>query len=102
MLPTYQDGEVLLVARGRTPRPGVAAVVRLPDNAAGVPRPLSVKRITGPDPHDPARWWFESDNAAEGVTAYDTGPLTSTDVVAVVLCRVSPRWGRLSETGSPS
>lgn len=89
MLPTYRDGDVLLVVRGVRPRPGRAHVVRLPPDAAGRPRPLSVKRVTGPDPEHPERWWVDSDNAAEGVTSFDVGSLTSEEVLAVVLGRVA-------------
>ncbi len=84
MLPTYRDGDVLLVVRGLRPRPGRAHVVRLPPQASGAPRPLSVKRVTGPAPDDPDRWWVDSDNAAEGVTSHDVGPLATTDILAVV------------------
>jgi len=85
MLPTYRDGDVLLVLRGVRPRPGRTAVVRLPPDAAGRPRPLSVKRVSGPDPGAPHRWWVDSDNAAEGVTSFDVGSLSSDDIVAVVV-----------------
>ena len=85
MLPTYRDGDILLVLRGIRPRPGRAAVVRLPPDAAGRPRPLSVKRVTGPDPAAPQRWWIDCDNAAEGVTSFDVGSLTSEDILAVVV-----------------
>jgi hypothetical protein len=85
MLPTYRDGDVLLVLSGLRPRAGRAAVVRLPPDAAGRPRPLSVKRVSGPDPTAPHRWWIDSDNAAEGVTSFDVGSLSSDDIVAVVL-----------------
>ncbi len=84
MVPTYRDGDVLLVVRGVRPRPGRAAVVRLPADASGRPRPLSVKRVTGPDPDDPGRWWVDSDNAAEGVTSFDVGSLAEGDILAVV------------------
>ena len=39
MLPTYRDGDVLLVLRGIRPRPGRAAVVRLPRTPPGRPAP---------------------------------------------------------------
>ena len=84
MLPTYRDGDVLLVVRGARPRPGRAGVVRLPPDASGAPRPLAVKRVTGPDPDDPTRWWVDSDNPAEGVTSFDVGSLAEPDIVAVV------------------
>ncbi|GAA4400849.1 hypothetical protein GCM10023168_09990 [Fodinibacter luteus] len=85
MMPTYQDGDVLLVLRGARPRPGRVAVVRLPPDAHGIPRPLSVKRVRGADPDDPDRWWVDSDNAAEGVTSFDVGSLADEDVVAVAV-----------------
>ncbi len=84
MLPTYREGDLLLVVRGVRPRPGRAHVVRLPPDASGRPRPLSVKRVTGPDPEHPERWWVDSDNAAEGVTSFDVGSLSTDDIVAVV------------------
>jgi hypothetical protein len=58
--------------------------VRLPPDASGAPRPLAVKRVTGPDPDDPTRWWVDSDNPAEGVTSFDVGSLAEPDIVAVV------------------
>jgi signal peptidase I len=88
MLPTHREGDVLLVVRGRYPRPGQVAVVRLPPDASGTPRPLSVKRVTGPDPHDPTRWWIDSDNAAQGLTSFDVGSLATDDIVAVVVGRL--------------
>ena len=91
MEPTLREGDVLLVLRGVRPRPGRIAVVRLPHDRDGASRPLSVKRITGPDPHDPSRWWVDSDNARHGVTSFDVGSLASDDVLAVVLCRLSRR-----------
>jgi len=85
MLPTYRDGDVLLVLRGVTLRAGRAAVVRLPPDAEGRPRPLAVKRLTGPDPAAPQRWWVDSDNAAEGVTSFEIGSLHGDDILAVVV-----------------
>ena len=102
MLPTYAAGDMLLVARGIRPRAGAVAVVRLPPDALGRPRPLAIKRLTGTDPDEPTSWWFESDNPAEGVTAFETGALASDDVLAIALCRLSPRWGRLRGTDTPS
>ena len=85
MLPTYRDGDVLLVLRGVRPRAGRAAVVHLPPDGEGRPRPLAVKRLTGPDPAEPHRWWIDSDNAAEGGTSFDVGSLADEDIVAVVV-----------------
>ena len=88
MLPTYRDGDVLLVLRGVRPRAGRAHVVHLPPDADGRPRPVAVKRITGRDPDAPERWWVDSDNAAEGVTSFDVGSLAEESVAAVVVGRV--------------
>jgi hypothetical protein len=99
MLPTYGEGDVLLVVRGLRPRAGRAHVVRLPPDSSGRPRPLSVKRVTGPDPAAPDRWWVDSDNAAEGVTSFEVGSLEGADVQAVVLAVV--HRGRLGGTARP-
>ena len=100
MLPTYRDGDVLLVLRGRAPRLGRAHVVHLPPEPGGRPRPLSVKRVTGRDPDDPARWWLDCDNPAEGVTSFDVGSVPDSAVEAVVLGRV---WrGRLGRDRRPT
>ena len=88
MEPTLRDGDVLLVVHGLAPRPGSVAVVRLPPDAQGRPRPVAVKRVTGPDPDEPGRWWIDSDNAAEGVTSFDIGSLAPQDVLARVVGRV--------------
>ncbi|MBR7743776.1 S24 family peptidase [Phycicoccus sp. BSK3Z-2] len=85
MLPTYREGDVLLVLRGLAPRPGRAHVVDLPPDAHGRPRPLAVKRVTGPDPDDPTRWWLDTDNPGEGVTSFDVGSVPRSAVRAVVL-----------------
>ncbi len=88
MLPTYREGDLLLVVRGTAPRPGRAHVVRLPPDPSGTPRPLAVKRVTGRDPDDAARWWVDSDNPAEGLTSFDVGSLARAAVEAVVVARV--------------
>lgn len=93
MLPTYRDGDVLLVLRGVRPRAGRAVVVRLPPDGEGRARPLAVKRLSGPDPAEPHRWWIDSDNPAEGVTSFDVGSLSGDDIVAVVLGLVWTRLG---------
>ncbi len=93
MVPTYRDGDVLLVVRGVRPRAGRAAVVILPPTPDGRPRPLAVKRVTGADPEDPSRWWIDSDNPSAGVTSFDVGSLESADIVAVVIGWVGRRLG---------
>ena len=87
MEPTYHDGDRLLVAWGLSPRPGRAAVVSLPPGPDG-PRPLAVKRVTGRDPADPARWWVERDNDAVGVDSWTVGSLASEDIRGLVLTRI--------------
>ena len=68
MEPTLRGGDRLLFLRGLAPRPGRLALVRLPRDADGAPRPLAIKRITGTDPADPALLWVEADNqGAPGV-----------------------------------
>ena len=73
MQPTLREGDVLLVRRVSPSRleGGHVVIVDLPPDPAGRPRPRSVKRLTGPDPDDPARWWIDSDNPREGVTSFD-------------------------------
>ena len=93
MEPTLHEGDVLVVVRGARPRAGRMALVRLPPDDAGAPRPLSVKRVTGPDPADPARWWVERDNPAVGVDSWLVGSLAAEDVRGVVLGRLPRRVG---------
>ena len=90
MEPTFHDGDVLVVLHGARPRPGRPVVVRLPDGPDG-PRPLAVKRVTGPAPGEPGAWWVERDNPREGVDSWLVGAIPDDDVVALVLGRV-PAW----------
>ena len=91
MQPTLHEGDLLLSLWGARVRAGQVAVVRLPDDRDGNPRPLSVKRVTGPDPDDEARWWLDSDNPREGLTSFDVGSVGDADVLALVLARLHPR-----------
>ena len=93
MEPTLHEGDRLLVVYGMRPRAGRMAVVRLPDSTTG-PRPLSVKRVTGPAPGRPGDWWVERDNPAEGVDSWHVGPIPGRDVKAVVLLRLPARLHR--------
>jgi hypothetical protein len=62
-------------------------VVRLP---GGV---LAVKRATA---REPAGWWVERDNPAEGVDSWTVGAIADRDVLAVARTRLWPvRWTRL-------
>ena len=101
MEPTLLEGDLLLALWGARVRPGVVAVVRLPADAAGASRPLSIKRVSGVDPDAPDRWWLDSDNPREGVTSFEVGSLDPSDVVAVVVARVSHRPGRVTTRHTP-
>lgn len=91
MSPTLRHGDLLLIQRTRRRRAGALVVVRLPPRSDGTPRPIAVKRLAGPDPGDPARWWLERDNPAAGVDSWLIGSVADADVLAVVVCRVRPR-----------
>jgi hypothetical protein len=91
MEPTLLDGDLLLVLWGAAPRVGGLAVVELPPDSSGAPRPQAVKRVTGPDPADPTRWWVERDNPREGVDSWLVGSLAREAVRARVLARLPRR-----------
>ena len=81
MQPTLYDGDRLLVIHAGRARVGRLLVVRLPDGVVAVKR--AVRR-------EPAGWWVERDNPAEGVDSWSVGAIPDADVVAVVLARVWP------------
>ncbi len=86
MLPTLREGDRLVVQHGARPRRGQLVVVRLPDGV------VAVKRATL---REPAGWWVDSDNAAEGVDSSIVGTIPDDAVLAVVRARVWPprlRW----------
>jgi phage repressor protein C with HTH and peptisase S24 domain len=85
MLPTYREGDVLLVLHGGRARPGRPVVVRLPDGV------IAVKRVVR---REPAGWWVERDNPREGVDSWSVGAIPDERVVARVLARVWPWWRR--------
>jgi hypothetical protein len=101
MEPTLHEGDLLLALWGGAVRAGDVAVVRLPDDAAGDARPLSVKRVRGRDPDAPERWWLDADNPREGLTSFDVGSIAGVDVLARVLLRLTPRPGRLRASKTP-
>ena len=88
MEPTLREGDLVLVLWGARARVGRLALVRLPRDEHGAPRPLSVKRVTGTDPQDPGRWWVERDNPHAGVDSWLVGSLPDEAVLARVLLRV--------------
>jgi hypothetical protein len=87
MEPTLHEGDRLLVLWGGRPQAGRLAVVRLPPSEGG-PRPLSVKRVTGPAPDEADAWWVERDNPAEGVDSWLVGGIAQSDVLGRVLLRL--------------
>jgi hypothetical protein len=95
MEPTLHTGDRVVVVHGAAPRLGRLAIVRLPPDDAGMPRPLAIKRVTMRDPSDPSRYWVESDNrTAPGVADSWTagiGSLGVEQIRAMVLCRL-PGW----------
>lgn len=91
MMPTFVDGDLLLALRGARPRPGTA-VVRLPPDAAGRARPVSVKRIA-PAPGSAGRWWVDSDDP-RGVTSGTVGTIADEDVLGRILVRLYRRRRR--------
>jgi hypothetical protein len=88
MQPTLHPGDRLLVRYAAQPAPGRLALVRLPPDGDGVPRPVAVKRLSG---RVAEGWWVERDNPAEGVDSWQVGAVAEDDVLAVVLLRLWPR-----------
>jgi phage repressor protein C with HTH and peptisase S24 domain len=92
MEPALHEGDRLLVLYGARPRAGKLAIVRLPNDAAGFPRPLAVKRLTRRDPEGHG-WWVERDNPAEGLDSWapGVGAIPAAGIRALVLLRVPAR-----------
>lgn len=88
MEPTLHEGDLLLVLWGARGRVGALAIVQLPPDEHGAPRPVSVKRVTGVDPTDPSRWWVERDNPSIGVDSWLVGSVPHSAVLARVLLRI--------------
>jgi hypothetical protein len=88
MEPTLHDGDRLLIRYAGVPAPGRLAVVRLPPEADGTPRPVAVKRLSRLVDEG---WWVERDNPAEGVDSWLVGAVPARDVVATVVLRLWPR-----------
>jgi hypothetical protein len=91
MQPTLRDGDLLLVRWGAPPRAGRVAVVRLPPDDRGRPRPTSVKRLVR---READGWWVERDSPVEGVDSWQVGALATGDVLALVVARLWPRPAR--------
>jgi hypothetical protein len=88
MQPTLYAGDRLLVQYAARPAPGRLALVRLPSDGDGAPRPVAVKRLLR---RLPEGWWVERDNPAEGVDSWLVGTVADADVLALVLLRLWPR-----------
>ena len=96
MEPTLHEGDRLLVLYGARARCGKLAIVRLPDDAAGGPRPLAVKRVAHRDPDGSDGWWVERDNPREGLDSWAVGAIPADGIRARVLLRLpAPRVRRL-------
>jgi len=92
MEPTLHEGDRLLVLYGARPRRGKLAIVRLPNDAHGVPRPLAVKRLTRRDPQGGDGWWVERDNPREGLDSWAVGTIPAAGIRARVILRVPNRF----------
>jgi hypothetical protein len=92
MEPTLHEGDRLLVLYGARPRRGKLAIVRLPRDDAGIPRPLAVKRLLYPDPEG-GGWLIERDNPREGVDSWTAGigAIPPDGIRGLVLLRVPDR-----------
>ena len=102
MEPTLHEGDRLLVLYGARPRRGKLAIVSLPDDAGGAPRPLAVKRLSGRDPDGSDGWWVERDNPREGLDSWAVGAIPLNGIRARVILRLPAlrvRWPRLRMPG---
>jgi len=98
MEPTLHEGDRLLVLYGARARRGKLAIVRLPNDEAGAPRPLAVKRVSRRDPDGSDGWWIERDNPREGLDSWAVGAIPAHGIRARVILRLpNPqlRWPRL-------
>jgi hypothetical protein len=93
MEPTLHEGDRLLVLYGARPRRGKLAIVRLPHDASGLPRPLAVKRLSCRDPEGGDGWWVERDNPRVGVDSRTAGvgAIPAAGILALVLLRLPDR-----------
>ena len=92
MEPTLHEGDRLLVLYGARPRRGKLAIVRMPNDLKGAPRPLAVKRLSGRDPEGGDGWWVERDNPKEGLDSWTVGAIPASGIRARVILRVPNRF----------
>jgi Peptidase S24-like len=88
MEPALHEGDRLLVLYGARARCGKLAIVSLPDDESGRPRPLAVKRVSHPAPDGSGGWWVERDNPWEGVDSWAVGAIPANGIRARVLLRL--------------
>jgi SOS-response transcriptional repressor LexA len=86
MSPTLADGDIVLVRRSTTPRPGNVVLVRWADR----PAQLSVKRAIRPEGTD--AWFVVGDNSFGSTDSRELGPAM---VLGVVRRRLWPRPAKL-------
>jgi len=91
MEPALHEGDRLLVLYGARPRRGKLAIVRLPNDAAGAPRPLAVKRLSRPDPAGGDGWWVERENPREGLDSWAVGAIPADGIRGRVVLRLPAR-----------
>jgi Peptidase S24-like len=94
MEPTLHAGDRLLVAYGTRPRPGCVVLARFADGTLAVKRAVESRATRSGAPG----WWLLSDNPEQGVDSRHRGPVSSEQVLAVVLLRLWPRPGRVAGT----
>ena len=92
MEPTLHEGDRLLVLYGARPRRGKLAIVRMPNDLKGAPRPLAVKRLSRRDPAGGDGWWVERDNPKEGLDSWTVGAIPASGIRARVILRVPNRF----------
>ena len=92
MEPTLHEGDRLLVLYGARPRRGKLAIVRMPNDLKGAPRPLAVKRLSRRDPEGGDGWWVERDNPKEGLDSWTVGAIPAAGIRARVILRVPNRF----------
>jgi hypothetical protein len=95
MEPTLHDGDRVLLSYEGRPAPGLLAIVRLPPQDDGTPRPTAIKRLGR---HEEEGWWIERDNPDTGVDSWQVGAIPDDDVVALVVARLWPRPSKLRAT----
>jgi nickel-type superoxide dismutase maturation protease len=87
MVPTYYDGDRLLVRYGAPVRPGDVVIARDPRD----PDRALVKRAARPER---GGWWLLADNPYSTGDSRQFGPVAAQLVLGRVLARIAPRRRR--------